>query len=407
MLQDLANQYEAYPYPFRDVENEDVHAVSTRMNDLALIAHNLYGGTWPSGAFRALVAGGGTGDATVHLARQLADCAPGAEVVHLDLSSASLAVAQRRVERLATGNVRFVQGSLLDLPESDLGDFDYINCSGVLHHLPDPVAGARALAAALNPGGGMSLMLYGLYGRRGIYDMQGIVDVLRRPDDGLDTMVEVTRGLLGDLPVSNPYRQRMQGRAANSDDGEIVDMFLHVRDRPYTIGEVLDLLGSADLRLVEFHMPICYDPDRLTSDPRVHERLRNLPERQRFELGEILHGAISRHTFFARARRGESPEMPRPDDAGLTPHLVGQGGRLAAKAGIEPTRLARPVPETLSARQVAVMKDIDGVRTVGDILEAAAERHSSPDRAMEDWLGLYRVLQGRGLVALTRGPRPA
>lgn len=407
MLQDLANQYEAYPYPFRDVENEDVHAVSTRMNDLALIAHNLYGGVWPSGEFRALVAGGGTGDATVHLARQLADCAPRAEVVHLDLSSASLAVAKRRVERLVSDNVRFVHGSLLDLPNGELGSFDYINCSGVLHHLPDPVAGARALGAALNAGGGMSLMLYGQYGRRGIYDMQAILDVIRHSDDSLDTMVDVTRALLGDLPVSNPHRQRMQGRAANSDDSEIVDMFLHVRDRPYTIGDVLDLLDAADLRLVEFHMPICYDPRRLTRDPRIHERLAELSERQRLALGEILHGAVSRHTFFARARGRAAPEMPEPDDAEVTPHLVGQGGRLAAKAGIEPTRLMRPVPESLSANQVAVIKDIDGFRTVGDILETATQHHASADQAMEDWLGLYRVLRGRGLVALTRGPRPS
>ena len=32
-----------------------------------------------------------------------------------------------------------------------IGQFDYIDCTGVLHHLPDPAAGMRALAACSSP----------------------------------------------------------------------------------------------------------------------------------------------------------------------------------------------------------------------------------------------------------------
>ena len=37
--------------------------------------------------------------------------------------------------------VRLVRGSLLELSSLDLGRFDYVNCVGVLHHLPGALGG--------------------------------------------------------------------------------------------------------------------------------------------------------------------------------------------------------------------------------------------------------------------------
>ena len=48
--------------------------------------------------FRVLVAGGGTGDATIMLAQQLADLGAAARIVHLDISLASLETARARAE---------------------------------------------------------------------------------------------------------------------------------------------------------------------------------------------------------------------------------------------------------------------------------------------------------------------
>ena len=43
------------------------------------------------------------------------------------------------------------------------GKFDLIQCSGVLHHLPDPQYGLNILSNFLAPGGGMALMVYARY----------------------------------------------------------------------------------------------------------------------------------------------------------------------------------------------------------------------------------------------------
>src|SRR3546814_2673155 len=76
-----------------------------------LIRHYLHGGRLDldprtrGRPFRALVAGGGTGDAAVMLAQHLANAgATDAEVVYLDMSSASRRIAEARAgERRLTG----------------------------------------------------------------------------------------------------------------------------------------------------------------------------------------------------------------------------------------------------------------------------------------------------------------
>ena len=107
----------------------------------------------------------------------MASQAPTATVVALDQSASSLDIARRRAAVRGLTNVEFVHASLIDLPRLGLGSFDYIVCSGVLHHLDDPVAGATALTQVLAPDGGLGPLLYGQVGRVPIYQIQ---DLMRR-----------------------------------------------------------------------------------------------------------------------------------------------------------------------------------------------------------------------------------
>lgn len=51
---------------------------------------------------------------------------------------------RERAQIRGLGHIRWVHDSLLNLPAPGLGRFDYINCSGVLHHLADADLGLRA-----------------------------------------------------------------------------------------------------------------------------------------------------------------------------------------------------------------------------------------------------------------------
>ena len=117
------------------------------------IDHYLYAGARDWGEpFRILVAGG-AGDALIMMAQQLADRGCPAEIHYLDLAAAGRAIGEERARIRGLTGITFHTGSLLDAVE--YGAFDYIDCCGVLHHLPDPPAGFRALAGALKPDAGM------------------------------------------------------------------------------------------------------------------------------------------------------------------------------------------------------------------------------------------------------------
>lgn len=167
----IKDQYEAFPYQERDPKDEKKRLITGSPSLPQEIDHFIYGGArdW-SQPPRILVAGGGTGDGLIQLTKLLTQYGKPYHATYIDLSGASRKIAEARAKIRGLKNITFKTGSLLDAP--DLGPFDYIDCCGLLHHLPDPDAGFAALNDALAPGGGMGFMAYAPYGRSGVYPLQ-------------------------------------------------------------------------------------------------------------------------------------------------------------------------------------------------------------------------------------------
>ena len=66
--------YDDYPYPERDPSDEAKRLITGSPSHILEIDHYIYAGKRDfSRPFRVLVAGGGTGDATIMMAQQLTD----------------------------------------------------------------------------------------------------------------------------------------------------------------------------------------------------------------------------------------------------------------------------------------------------------------------------------------------
>lgn len=331
----VAAQYEAYPYPARDPADEARRLVTGSPSHPLEIDHFVFSGRrdW-SQPFRALVAGGGTGDALIQMAAVLAAAGRPFEITYLDLSRAARKVAAARAAARGLEGIRFLTGSLLDAP--DLGAFDYIDCCGVLHHLSDPQAGLDALARALAPGGGIGLMVYAPYGRSGVYPLQEAFAALGA---GLApaARLAMARKVLARVPEGHPFRLNPHLGDHEQGDAGFYDLLLHGRDRPFLIGEVLAMLGAAGLAFAGSPQAWLYDlAEVLPEGVAVPE---GLAATARMELAEKLRGTIRTHIVYARAARAGA----RAGATGRAPATPGGPQAVAHLRGVAPAALARAV----------------------------------------------------------------
>ena len=178
----LPAHWTVYPYPPRG-PTDGIPSSITESSSLRFFNHFLHGGnrSWSRdghSSLRILVAGAGTGDATLEFAAQISQAnggcgLRGAQVVHFEQSVASAKLARQRVEHFGLEQwVTFVVGDLRAATEllGGFGRFDIINFVGVLHHIPEPsqLPVLRKLSSLLRDDGGMLLMVYGKHGRNGV-----------------------------------------------------------------------------------------------------------------------------------------------------------------------------------------------------------------------------------------------
>lgn len=409
----LRRQYEDYPYPARDPKDEAKRLITGSPSHLAELNHYVFAGrrdfTRP---FRVLVAGGGTGDATVMLAQQLADAGSPATITHVDLSAASSALAEARVKARRLVNVTFRRFSLLDLPASGLGPFDYIDCCGVLHHLDDPAAGLAALAAVLADDGGMGIMLYGELGRTGVYPAQAMLRALVGDDTPAAVRVEMARRLLGQLPPTNWLRRNpFLADHLKGGDAGLYDLLLHSRDRAYRVAEVAALAAGADLRITAFVDPALYDPAAYVTDPVLLERIGRLDGPARWAFAERLAGNLRKHIIYAVKTGKRQLSVADPADEAAVPLWreaadAALGGTLRPGAALTAERDGVSFRFPLPVLAGAILTRIDGVRSIAAIrAEIQANNPDLADGAFAEQFGhVFAALNGLGRLFLRYPP---
>jgi SAM-dependent methyltransferase len=238
----VRGQYEDFPYPCwkalskrQIVENWQAEEFSRKLEaHLARPAASI------------LIAGCGTGrDAAIHSLRF-----PASSITAVDVSRTSLAYAAMKAKELDLENLAFVHGDILDLGR--LGQtFDHICCTGVLHHMEDPLKGWRVLRDLLKPGGLMRIGLYSRAGRNAVAQAQNMArkggylstrqDILRFRRDcarlcDRETLLRLSR--LQDYYHLNMYR----------------DLLFPAREHRFDLGQIGDMLDELDLRFEGFYV---------------------------------------------------------------------------------------------------------------------------------------------------------
>lgn len=426
-IPEVRKQYEEFPYPERNPSDELIRLHITYLSRTDAANHYCFGGKQNFENFRVLVAGGGTGDNLISWAEQLRD-KPNSKVVYLDMSTASMEIAKKRADIRKLTNTEFINDSLLNLPGMGLDKFDFVDCSGVLHHLKDPDAGLKALKSVLKPGGGMSLMVYAPYGRTGIYTMQNLMRLVNGKEEDPRQQIKNTKVVMKSLPIYHWYSVSKQLGLLRFNDDEndagIYDMFLHSQDRAYTILEVHDWLDRCGIKMAgepgSPYLQLEYLPETHIKDKELMKKIKAYPLKVQQAIGEALSNRLAKHEFFAVHKESADPVAKFTDSdlifcKGI--HDLLSFADLSALSAHHKDSFTVTLDKVPGQPQIYIPKgkfiqpillQIDGKRTVAEILDGVRNspsfnKNDKNDETllMADFDDLYTSLT-RGYIAFLR-----
>jgi SAM-dependent methyltransferase len=297
----VANLYDTYPFPPDPIIDEAPPGYNWRWSWSAAYGF-CTGGLLPQNPSpRILDAGCGSGVSTEYLAH----LNPTANIVAVDISAGTLEVARERIRRSAPAGDRTIEFhhlSIYDLEQIE-GEFDAINCVGVLHHMSDPKQGIKALASKLAPGGILHIFVYAAIGRWEISLMQEAIAILQTQQQTSDIKhgVKLGRDLFAALPPNNRlvHRENTRWLLENTRDECFADMYVHPHEIDYTIDSLFELIDASGLEFVGFSNPQTWQLERLLSNnPELLAQAQALPERQKYRLIEVLDTDIAHYEFF-------------------------------------------------------------------------------------------------------------
>jgi SAM-dependent methyltransferase len=377
VAQEVSAFYERHPYPppvddlerYREGWNDD-----RRRADVHLF--------WPDQPYRddrtILVAGCGTYQAARYALRW-----PRAKVTGIDVSATSIEQTELLKRKHGLDNLDVIQLPVERAAELGLS-FEHVVCTGVLHHLPDPEVGLRALRDVLEPDGAMHVMVYAPYGRAGVYLLQ---DYCRRLGIGTSSQeIKDLAASLSALPPDHPLIPLLRNTPDFRTEAALADALLHPQDRAYSVPQLFNFLAAGGFSFGRWVRQAAYLPQcgALASTPH-QTLLTRLPAEEQYAAVELFRGSMVRHS--AVAYRNDRPNHDAINfigDAWLgyvpirLPDTIYVQEKLppgAAAVLINRSHTYTDIYLPINAPQKNLYDAVDGKRSIGEIAPETALRN--------------------------------
>lgn len=309
---------------------------------------------------------------------------PAARVVGSDVSTESLNTCARIADQLGVTNLTLREESLNEVNYEEA--FDYVICTGVIHHNADPALPLRNLKRALKPRGVLELMVYNYYHRIQTTAFQKAIRLLggqgNRPN--IDTELPLTLELIGSFPKPCQmqdflYQQRTLPEAA------VADSLLQPVEYSYTPHSLNQLANDCGLHLLTYCLNQ-FDKASGNTDwwmpfetPEQQAAYQQLDDLDRWQVTNLLLGEQSPMLWFY-LQREDAPEAVKTNstlnqgflDTCFVPartqvrnHVLKEAGRYQAAA----QTLPYPAPVTpVDPLAAQVFAQCDGSRPIRDII---------------------------------------
>ena len=241
----VQNQYENNPYP---------RWVSTRVNFPVTIpkflAESELLSIYSEKPFvdkpQILVAGCGTGRQAI----SAASIFRGSHVTAIDLSLTSLGYAKRKSKQLEINNLEYLQADLLEVRSLNK-KFDIIECTGVLHHMKDPLEGWKVLVDCLQPNGIMKIGLYSETARQHIIEARRLIlerKISTKKEDMINFRDEIIKH--NTLNLKNALQSTPDFFSTSS----LRDLLFHVQEHRFNIADIKQFIKQLGLEFIGFDL---------------------------------------------------------------------------------------------------------------------------------------------------------
>jgi len=250
------------------------------------------------------VAGCGTNQALI-----TALAYPNANVVGSDISAPSLDLAARGMRDLSIGNLELRHESLNAVQYQEA--FDYIVCTGVIHHNSHPATALQCIARALKPNGILELMVYNRYQRIPSSCFQKALRILA---DGQcagsdERELHMAEAMVNGFEAPGHMGTFLRGlRGAQRE--ELADSLLQPVEHSYTVSGLDELARHCGLEIL---LPVVNMYDKLKDniswelplpDAKLQQAYWKLDDVQRWQVTNLLLGECCPLLwfYFRRAR---------------------------------------------------------------------------------------------------------
>jgi hypothetical protein len=239
--------------------------------------------------------------------------------------------------------------------------------------------------------------------------LQDVLARLAPPTESPANRLDVARRVMNHLPETAWLRRNaFFADHQTGGDAGLYDLLLNPRDRSFDIPSLFALIEGAGLRITCLMEPLRYDPATWLPDPKLRALVSALDPVAAAALAESLTGNMSTHVIYC-TRAGEIPIGPNP----LHPHAVpiarempGEAMAAAIRAdGVLPLVIdGLRVPLALPALTPAILRLIDGQRSLGQIAGTLAERGVDEATFARAWAAAWPLLSRSNRVLLAAPP---
>jgi len=260
--------------------------------DIALQFVNQDIGYWNhdrvSGKCKIWVAGCGTNQALLTALKF-----PQAQVFGTDISTHSLNTCRSNAKKIGVTNLSLEEKSLNDITYEE--EFDYVICTGVVHHNARPESTLKRISKALKPNGILEFMVYNYYHRLPTTACQKAIRNFYDSSKSFDLELELSliKHLLSDFQYNSLMGDFIRSHA-KLPEAQMVDNLIQPVEYSYTIESLNKLMSDCNLDFL-LHCPNQFDvaSNAFTWNMKfkseyLRDRYNSLPDVRRWQISNLL-----------------------------------------------------------------------------------------------------------------------